>query len=236
MTEGRIDKECIDAFVRSQIYGITARVLSNHDSVLDRETLDDLQRITNETGDFQALENEVIQIQNSIDSISVSSRELNQEYTSLFLKGSAPPYECSYLPPSRLNQELADISGFYLAFGLQTNNDRQDHLVSEMEFMSFLCLKESIAQGNQKDEEAGICRDAQTKFLEDHLGRWIGVYQRLLSDKARLQIYPQLVGLVHKIVVLDASYLGINLDEITEVPEDEVEGLPGCGLGSNVVG
>ena len=227
--------ECEISFTRSQVYGLLARIFSSSDQVLDNTLLRDLGRVTSETSDYVELDDDLACIKEAIRAIAPTVREMNQEYTRLFSKGEAPPYECSYVPSSRVTHELADISGFFLAFGVQPKGERQDNLSSELEFMSFLCLKESIAQSNQMLEEAKICRDAQTKFLTDHLGRWIGVHHRLVTDKTNFPIYPLLVGLVHKIVTRDASYLGARIDEIIEVPIDEAQDLPGCGIGSNSI-
>lgn len=227
---------CENALLRSQIYGFVGRLLSRPENLLDDALFEEIHLVINGSSGYVNLDAEIYKIKKTVHDFSLSSRDLKQEYTALFLKSDVPPYECSYVPPSRLVQELADVSGFFLAFGLRSYQDRQDHLVSELEFMAFLCLKESIALGNQLDAEAKICRDAQSKFLHDHLGRWVGIYRKLLSDKAKLPIYPMIVGIVHKILGQDASYLGIKLEEIVEVPKDDVRENSGCGLEKTKVG
>jgi TorA maturation chaperone TorD len=227
---------CENALVRSQIYGFVAKLLSRPENLLDVSTFEEIHLVINESPGYTDLEKEIDQLKKTVLNLSLSSRDLKREYTALFLKSDAPPYECSYVPGSRLAQELADISGFFLAFGLRSHQDRQDHLVSELEFMALLCLKESIALGNQMNAEAKICRDAQVKFLQDHLGRWVGIYCGLISDKAKLPIYPKLVSIVHKILGQDASYLGIKLEEIVEVPKDDVRENSECGVEKTMVG
>ena len=84
----------------------------------------------------------------------------------------------------RQSQELADIAGFYRAFGLQTGaavRERPDHLATELEFMYLLALKEAYADSNSLPEQAEICVDAQRKFLQDHLACWIGLFCRSLE-------------------------------------------------------
>lgn len=231
-----VERKCRNTFSRSQIYFLLAKALSDSSTVLDGSLFDDLRRIISDSPAFGALENYVERIRDRIDGLAPTPREMNREYTRLFFKGEAPPYECSYVPPTRVNRELSDISGFYRAFGLRPKGERQDNISSELEFMSFLCLKETIALSRGLSEEAEICHDAQIKFLSEHLGRWLGVHHRLVTDKTDLPVYPLLVGLARRAVEFDTSFLNIDIREIEEVPVDESPDLPGCGIGSNPVG
>ncbi len=92
-------------------------------------------------------------------------------------RGPVPPYETEYgtdtlfLQP----QEMADIAGFFRAFGLELDraqHQRLDHIACECEFLAFLCRKEAYAleQGDEHMLEQ-TCR-AQRLFLKDHLGRF----------------------------------------------------------------
>jgi nitrate reductase assembly molybdenum cofactor insertion protein NarJ len=94
-------------------------------------------------------------------------------------------YETEYGLPHefRQSQELADIAGFYMAFGFKTGGpkrERPDHLAVELEFMHLLCLKEAYALSSSLPEQAQLCRDAQRSFLNDHLGAWIGLFSQAL--------------------------------------------------------
>jgi TorA maturation chaperone TorD len=71
--------------------------------------------------------------------------------------------------------ELADVAGFYKAFGVEVipGGERVDHIATELEFMNLLAVKESIALKEEGEgEHAQTCRDASRAFLRDHLGRW----------------------------------------------------------------
>jgi TorA maturation chaperone TorD len=79
---------------------------------------------------------------------------------------------------------MADIAGFYQAFGFRSGGsvrERPDHLSAELEFMYLLALKEAYAVENSLTEQAEICADAQRKFLQDHLAAWIGPFRRSLE-------------------------------------------------------
>lgn len=85
-------------------------------------------------------------------------------------------YETAYLRKenplhSDIGQRvLADISGFYRAFGVKICvGEKADHIAAELEFMHLLLLKELAAPDKEK---AKICRDAQKKFLREHILRW----------------------------------------------------------------
>jgi len=120
----------------------------------------------------------------------------------------------------RQSQELADIAGFYRAFGLQTGaavRERPDHLATELEFMYWLMLKEAYAASNSMPEQAEICIDAQRKFLQDHLARWIGPFCRSLERSIDERLgedwlrspYVKLAHLAEAFISAEAARLGI---------------------------
>lgn len=105
------------------------------------------------------------------------------------LTPDCPPYETEFRQTHIFQQAqaLADIAGFYKAFGLDVSenaNERLDHLSVELEFMGYLCLKEGHALASGQEEGAEVCRDAQKKFLADHLGAWAGAFAGRLADRA----------------------------------------------------
>jgi nitrate reductase assembly molybdenum cofactor insertion protein NarJ len=119
----------------------------------------------------------------------------------------------------RQSQELADIAGFYRAFGFQVGaavRERPDHLAAELEFMYLLALKEAYAAENLTHEQVEICLTAQRRFLEDHLGRWIGPFRRALELLVRARLgdagvdspYLWLAHRAEAFVLADADRLG----------------------------
>ena len=105
------------------------------------------------------------------------------------VRGNCPMNEIEYgdikADPLFQPHRLADLAGFYHAFGLEMCEDaaeRQDHLSIECEFMSVLAAKEAYAlQMGMNEEPLAVCRDAQKKFLREHLGRWTPAFTRRLS-------------------------------------------------------
>lgn len=68
---------------------------------------------------------------------------------------------------------LADIMGFYRAFGLEPSKDRPDSLACELEFMHYLVFKRLYALENNDIDDAAekalVCLDAQKNFFTEHL-------------------------------------------------------------------
>jgi DMSO reductase family type II enzyme chaperone len=113
-----------------------------------------------------------------------------------------PPNESGYLGDALFREEnvLADIAGFYRAFGLligSEERERPDHVTVELEFMHVLTLKEAFALVHHGAAEVGICRRAQRRFWRDHLGRWLPSFGLLLAARVPAGFYKD-VGVILK--------------------------------------
>ncbi|OGX07586.1 MAG: hypothetical protein A2Z88_08285 [Omnitrophica WOR_2 bacterium GWA2_47_8] len=89
-----------------------------------------------------------------------------------------PLYELEYGEEHsyRQPQELADITGFYQAFGLQGSekvHDRPDHISLESEFVYALLYKKAVALRSNDFENAATCQRAYERFLQEHLAFWL---------------------------------------------------------------
>jgi len=86
------------------------------------------------------------------------------------------PYETEYeADPFAKARQLADIAGFYSAFGMAVSTIRptlQDFLGTELEFMAYLSRKEAYAAARNWRHRRQLTVDAERSFLHDHLGRW----------------------------------------------------------------
>lgn len=124
----------------------------------------------------------------------------------LLVSAACPPYETEYINGKltfQRSQALADVSGFYSAFGLEPSlqhPERPDHIVLELEFMAFLLAQERRApdgcsavapaadagetpapQGARAFERAAVCCRAQQKFLSEHLAWWTPAFAVLIA-------------------------------------------------------
>lgn len=116
---------------------------------------------------------------------------LQAEHRRVFGLTGSLCYETEYGLPHefRQSQELADISGFYQAFGFKVGGkvrERPDHLAVELEFIYVLCLKEALAHSQKKMDRVEICIEAQRGFITDHIGRWIPLFSKAV-DKTSFQ-------------------------------------------------
>jgi len=149
------------------------------------------------------------------DLAGLSDAALRQAYVACFghaLSKECPPYEAEYGQAHifEKTQTLADVAGFYKAFGLQTSEtvkDRPDHLAIELEFMEFLCQKQAFAERQgHPPERAALCRDAQRAFLDGHLGRWAFSFVHHLIRKSPAGLFAGFAGLLE---VFLAQELGV---------------------------
>ncbi|MFN4218878.1 MAG: molecular chaperone [Candidatus Bipolaricaulia bacterium] len=152
--------------------------------------------------------------------------ETAAEYDRLFSHRTTilcPIYEVEYDKNRSVSQgpTLADIAGFYRAFGLELAiNERPDHLALELEFMSVLAYKEALALRDNLREQAEICRDAQRKFLEAHLGRWVGIFTDTVTRASRLESYKVLACTLKEFIESECALLGAHPEIITARPQE----------------
>ncbi len=132
-----------------------------------------------------------------------------------------PPYETEYTAEHIFmkTSQMADVAGFYQAFGLQMGEalgERPDHVVAELEFMQVLALKEALALERGETEHALIARRAQRLFLRDHLARWAPAFaERVVSQAGDGTFYAVLAGLLRAFVSRDASRLRVQPRPLT---------------------
>lgn len=133
------------------------------------------------------------------------------------LSPDCPPYESHYgkIGVFRQSHQLADLSGFYRAFGVEAaeGDRRPDHLPVELEFAGLLCAKEALAASKGMEEQAAMCRSARGRFLAEHLGRWIDAFAEAVESKASGSYFAGLARCAAAFVTADAASLGARPQE-----------------------
>lgn len=155
---------------------------------------------------------------NSLRSMLTALPELQAAHRHTFGAAGSLCYETEYGLPHeyRQSQEMADIAGFYRAFGFNLGGavrERPDHVAVELEFMHALALKEAYALETAVPEHVEICAAAAGKFLQDHLGRWIGLFAQSVAHNAPDALYAPLAAFAAAFVQADAERLGVSLDQ-----------------------
>lgn len=157
-------------------------------------------------------------------------------------RGSCPLNEIEYgdikADPLFQPHRLADLAAFYRAFGLEVAEDageRQDHICLELEFMCVLAAKEAYAHEHQVDaDQLAQCRDAQKKFLREHLGRWTPAFARRLAAATNEPALHALAEFTRAFVESECVRFGVNpgSEELSLRPVDEAadRACDSCGI------
>lgn len=127
-----------------------------------------------------------------------------------------PPYELEYCANRDItfrSQMLADLTGFYRAFGLDRAaeaRDRMDHLAFEAEFMQIVIARRMYAQTEGLGEElVQRCRDAERGFFRDHLGWWLAGFGARLQERGASRFYRSLGRLVRALSAVERGVLDL---------------------------
>ncbi len=173
----------------------------------------------------------LIDLTRSLDSVSElgslpsMATTLEHHYINLFghtVRGACPLYELEYGQSEIIQQAsfLADIAGFYAAFGLTSTtecHERQDHLTVECEFMSILAALEGHALETDEIHARKVYREAQATFLNDHLGRWLPACMRRVREAARVvddppeSVYGLLAGFAADFLAAECNSFDVKI-------------------------
>lgn len=136
----------------------------------------------------------------------------NEEYQRLFIGPGplvAPPWESYYRSKEQLLFEewTYQIREQYHLFGLQyknENNEPDDHLLLELEFMLILldlCLQET------KTDKLVELLSNQIHFLEKHLTIWIPYFCKRIIEHTNSQLYLGAAMLLEDLLTFDLTTL-----------------------------
>lgn len=152
---------------------------------------------------------------------------LGDEYVFLFDRQvRCAPCEGAYTQAGQMagkSAALADVAGFYTAFGLQPTGiqaDVEDHVAAELEFMSVLALKEAYALARGHEDGLAVTQGAQVAFLTDHLGRWAEAFARAVREATPLPYYAVAAEVLATWVRAEIEALGATPAPLPAAPAD----------------
>ncbi len=157
--------------------------------------------------------------------------DLQCEWSYLFATSQkAPNWETAYEleKAGRKAYELADIEGFYRAFGLEVRQGYEpDGLIPQIEFLSLLLLKKVHAEQVEKME---IASKAYEDFFREHLGRWYRLFCQLVEEETQEEYYRLMSKLMRSFLDRERQEIKGILD-ITEYKKEMLEGSTWeCGI------
>jgi TorA maturation chaperone TorD len=139
-------------------------------------------------------------------------------------------------------QQLADIAGYYLAFGLRpvlASDVRADHVACECEFMDFLNRKLALLLTSDRAdaETLDATRDAARSFLRDHLGHFGRAFATRLIAEDPDGLFGRLASVLREVLDAECRRLAIAggpVDLLVRPPaEDDVP--MACGTASELI-
>lgn len=148
-------------------------------------------------------------------SLAKDIQRLQVEFTRLFIGPfhlTAPPYESVYREESRgllMGDSTIDARRMYLEEGLDVPHsvhDLPDHILAELEFMSYLSEQEASACGEDREKRAYYLKK-QDAFMSRHLTVWIPEFSLRIFEESKEEFYRLLSSLTDTFIRLDFEYI-----------------------------
>lgn len=125
--------------------------------------------------------------------------------------------EAEYGPDTGFHQpqQLADISGYYLAFGLRPADAadvRLDQIACECEFMDFLNRKQAcLAAGSADngDDTLLVTQEAERTFLREHLGRFGRAFAARVASEDAAGFYGVVAAVLRGFIESECTRVGV---------------------------
>lgn len=147
-------------------------------------------------------------------------QDLQSEYISIFDNGrdANPIYETEYDRRRAMakGNELSDIAGFYHAFGFELDSSAEgmemlDHVGIELEFYSLMLMKQLHLTEIKDQQGVDIVEDGRKKFLQAHLGRFVGAISRRPGVESS-GFYSQVFNWGAKLVEAECNRLSLTVE------------------------
>ena len=151
----------------------------------------------------------------------LGAEQLEVEHRRLFShvhSADCPPFETDYTARDvwRQSEQLADLAGFFRAFGVEPELERPDHVSVELEFVHVLLYKAAWAAGGGDADHEALCLRALASFFRDHVVRWFPSFAERLAVLGADGPYAAIAQLATAAVHAQAEGLGLEIPVPTE--------------------
>ncbi len=192
------------------------------------------------------LEDENVNIPDDLKSLILKNSsgegflDLQSEYISIFDSGRTanPIYETEYDRRRAMakGNELGDIAGFYNAFGFSLDPAAEgmemlDHVSIELEFYSLMLMKQIHLMEAKDQQGVEIVEDGRKKFLQAHLGRFVGAIGRRPGVEGS-EFYSKVFTWAANLVDEECKNLNLTIEPADWIESEALkDGDMSCSLG-----
>ena len=135
------------------------------------------------------------------------------DYTRLFLGPThiiAKPYGSVWISGEKtlMQDSTMAVLELYQEGGFEMDEDFRelpDHIAAELEFLYLLIYKENQAHLMGEPEAAAAAAGLRKRFLDEHLGTWIGSFTAAVRAGANRAFYRELAELTDRFVRMEGS-------------------------------
>ncbi len=135
------------------------------------------------------------------------------DYTRLFLGPAqvlAKPYESVWRDAQEtvMGHSTLAVLDMYREGGFDIDDgfrELPDHIAAELEFLYLLVFRQNRAHHSGDFDGLGAAEELERRFLDEHLGRWIGPFTRAVGAGAETDFYRHLAELTGRFVTIEAT-------------------------------
>lgn len=210
---------------RALVYGLASSITGNpptYDMLDDIRKSEAYRRIAADSAHVSALLNSIEKSIGDAESI----RELAEDYQCLYVGPQAlraPLWESVYRDPEHIlfGNDTLLVRDFYATHGLvsiQKNNQPEDHISVELEFMHLLAAR-AVEELKHTDDKGNFdtLLETQRSFLENHLLLWAPQSFTLQLQHAKTAFYAAAAQLI-------IDFLPYDMDLLNETAQGEIHG------------
>jgi TorA maturation chaperone TorD len=138
------------------------------------------------------------------------------DYTRLFLgpvDARAKPYGSAWLgkQDGLMRESTIAVQQLYHEGGFDISEDFRelpDHVAAELEFLYLLIYRENQARRVGDTKSLARIAAVRKRFLDEHLGAWIGAFTAAVQAGAESAFYRELADLTDRVVKMEAKGQG----------------------------